>query len=92
MAEWFNFALYALQQIVSMVFNLDLGIGFSLGDFEIALLLIGVIATALVVKIGSAASNEVMGAKNYTERLDREWNKKAHPALRGHRRDINPNF
>lgn len=59
MVEWFNFALYALQQIVEMVFDLDVGLGFSLGDFEIALLLIGVIATALVVRIGSAASNEV---------------------------------
>lgn len=51
MTEWFEFSLYAIKKIVSMVFDLDIGIGFSLGDLEIALLLIGVIASALVVKV-----------------------------------------
>lgn len=87
MSDWFNFALYTLQKLVETVFDLDVGLGFSLGDLEVALLLIGIIATALVVKIGSFASSEVMGAKSYTERLDREWDRKAHFALRGHRRD-----
>lgn len=67
MADWFNFALYALQQIVQMVFSLDLGLGFSLGDFEVALLLIGLIATALIVKTGSSLSGEIGSAKNITK-------------------------
>lgn len=54
MADWFNFALYALQQIVNTVFNLDLGLGFTLGDFEVACLVIGLIATALIIKTGSS--------------------------------------
>lgn len=74
MLEWFEFSLFALQKLVEMVFNLDLGLGFSLGDFDVALLLIGIVATALIVKTGSAASTEVSGAKSYTEKLDREWN------------------
>lgn len=53
MTDWFNFALYALQQLVSTLFQLDNGLGFTLGDIEIALLVIGIVATALVVKIGS---------------------------------------
>lgn len=51
MSEWFEFALFSIQKIVEMVFSLDLGLGFSLGDFEVALLLIGIVATALVVKV-----------------------------------------
>lgn len=54
MVDWFNFALYALQQLVSMMFGLDLGLNFSLGDFEVALLVIGMIATALIIKTGSS--------------------------------------
>lgn len=50
MMEWFNFALYAIQQIVAKVFILDLGLGFSLGDLDIALLLIGIVAGALIIK------------------------------------------
>lgn len=53
MADWFNFALYALQQLVSTLFQLDTGLGFTLGDVEIALLVIGIVATALIVRIGS---------------------------------------
>lgn len=62
MADWFEFALYALQHTVETVFQLDLGIGFSLGDIEVALLIIGIVATALVVRIGSAASYDVDAA------------------------------
>lgn len=54
MSEWFNFALYALSEIVSMIFRLDTGLGFSLGDFDVAALLIGLIASALVVKASSS--------------------------------------
>lgn len=69
MTEWFNFALYTLQKLIETVFNLDVGLGFSLGDLEVALLLIGVIAAALVVRIGSFSSREVMDAKRYTMRV-----------------------
>lgn len=62
MTEWFNFALYSLQKLVETVFDLDVGLGFSLGDLEVALLLIGVIASALIVRIGSFASSEVDAA------------------------------
>lgn len=71
MAAWFEFAIYVLQQLVSTVFSLDLGLGFSLGDLEVALLVIGIVATALVVKTGSAASSEVLNAKRYTEKVNR---------------------
>lgn len=71
MAAWFEFAIYVLQQLVSTVFSLDLGLGFTLGDLEVALLVIGIVATALVVKTGSAASQEVIGAKRYTEKVTR---------------------
>lgn len=74
MTDWFEFAITALQQIVSMVFDLDLGLGFTLGDFEVALLLIGVIATALVVKIGSQANNEIMAAKHISDRSNKHNN------------------
>lgn len=68
MTDWFNFALYTLQKLVETVFDLDVGLGFSLGDLEVALLLIGVIATALVVRIGSFSSREVMDAKHISMR------------------------
>lgn len=68
MTDWFNFALYTLQKLVETVFDLDVGLGFSLGDLEVALLLIGVIATALVVRIGSFSSREVMDAKSISMR------------------------
>ena len=68
MADWFEFALYALQHTVETVFGLDLGLGFSLGDVEVALLIIGIVATALVVRIGSAASHEVDAAHRINNR------------------------
>lgn len=73
MADWFNFSLYALQQIVTKVFSLDLGLGFTLGDFEVACLVIGLIATALIVKTGSFVSFNAhdFSRKNF-ERLDND--------------------
>ena len=50
MTAWFQFALDALVSLVSTVFSLDLGLGFSLGDIEIAFLLIGLVAVAFVAK------------------------------------------
>lgn len=70
MSEWFNFALYALKEIVKTVFNLDVGLGFSLGDFEIACLVIGLVATALIVKTGSFATFHTHDvSKSHFERL-----------------------
>lgn len=74
MAAWFNFALYALKTIVSTVFNLDLGLGFSLGDFEIACLVIGMIATALIIKTGSFASVNRDIGHNKSIKNDDSWN------------------
>lgn len=70
MTEWFNFSLYALQQIVTKVFSLNLGLGFTLGDFEVACLVIGMIATALIVKTGSFASFDAHDlSKRHFERI-----------------------
>lgn len=72
MADWFNFSLYALQQIVSKVFSLNLGLGFTLGDFEVACLVIGMIATALIIKTGSFASFETHDiSKKHFERISK---------------------
>lgn len=73
MIDWFNFSLYALQQIVTKVFSLDLGLGFTLGDFEVACLVIGMIATALIIKTGSFASfNAHDISKKHFERVDND--------------------
>lgn len=72
MADWFNFSLYALQQIVSKVFSLNLGLGFTLGDFEVACLVIGMIATALIIKTGSFAYFETHDiSKKHFERISK---------------------
>lgn len=55
MADWAQFSLYAVRNIVQTVFSLDCGNGWSLGDFDIACLIIGMVATALVIKTGSFA-------------------------------------
>lgn len=59
MLDWFNFALYALQQLVALVFQIDLGVGFTLGDLEIALMVIGIVASALIVKSRSRLGEPV---------------------------------
>ena len=51
MSAWFDFFLYAIRKCVTTVFSLDVGLGFSLGDLEVALLLIGIVAVALVIKV-----------------------------------------
>lgn len=70
MIDWFNFALYALRSLVNTFFSLDLGLGFSLGDFEISLLVIALVATALVIKTGSFASvSRSYYSNGYKEKL-----------------------
>lgn len=54
-ASWFEFFLYAVSKLVSTVFSLDTGLGFSFGDVDVALLLIGIVAAAFLVKTGSFA-------------------------------------
>lgn len=73
MADWFNFALYALRQIVSKVFTMDLGLGFTLGDFDVACLVIGLVGTALLVKTGSFVTFETHDySKKHFERVDND--------------------
>lgn len=86
MAAWFNFALYALKKIVSTVFNLDLGLGFSLGDFEIACLVIGMIATALIIKTGSFASISRSTVESDTMYVTRTTKNNGDVYLTGHER------
>ena len=59
MTSWFEFFLTAVKDIVVTVFKLDLGIGFSLGDLEIALLVIGIVASALVLKVSITAGGAI---------------------------------
>lgn len=61
MSEFFQFILYGLRSVVNLLFSMDLGLGFSLGDLDVALLVIGLIATALIVKTGSFASHFFLG-------------------------------
>lgn len=50
MAAMFSFYLYVIQKLVFLIMHIDLGLGFSFGDVEIALLLIGLVASAFVAK------------------------------------------
>ena len=56
MSEWFEFSLYAVKEFVLMVFNWDLDLGFSVGDFCLACSIIGIVVTALVVKSAHISS------------------------------------
>lgn len=51
MSEWFEFALYAVSKLVTTVFGWDIGLGFSLGDFWVASMVIGIIISALVLRV-----------------------------------------
>lgn len=55
MIQWFSFYLDMIRQLVTLVFSLETGLGFSLGDFEVSLFLICLIGTALIIKVGSSA-------------------------------------
>lgn len=59
MSAWFEFFLKAVKDIVETVFKLDLGFGFSLGDIEVALLVIGIVASALVLKVTNTAGGAI---------------------------------
>lgn len=64
MIAWFNAYLEMLVMLVNKVFSLDLGIGFSLGDIEIALMIIGIVASALVLKVQSGIKDIPMERPN----------------------------
>lgn len=71
MLDWANFFLYMISSAVSTLFNLDLGVGFSLGDAEVALFVIGIIASGFIVKLGSgfasAYSNHARNVINHED-------------------------
>lgn len=74
MAEWFEFYLTALKSLVSAVFSLDTGLGFSLGDIEVALLVIGVVASALIIKVVNSVGssiNDTVSEHNSAVKRDR---------------------
>lgn len=76
LADWFNFALYALSQIVTTVFQLDLGLGFSLGDFEVALMIIGLIASAFVIRFSYGVATSIANRPQSTDsRMDELYGK-----------------
>ena len=58
MNYWFKFALYGLKELVLMVFNWDLGLGFSVGDLLLASSVIGVVGSALIVKSAHISSGD----------------------------------
>lgn len=60
MVDWVSFFLYSIQKVVSTLFSLDTGVGFSLGDLQLSLLIIGLVASALVIRSGSAAQDAAM--------------------------------
>lgn len=50
MAEWINFLFYAVKEIVKMVFSWNIGLGFSLGDFFVAVSVVSIVVSALLIK------------------------------------------
>lgn len=50
MQAWVNFFIQSIQKLVTTLFSLDLGVGFSFGDLIIACLVIGLVGSALIVK------------------------------------------
>ena len=58
MSDWFEFALYVLTEIVGMVFDWNLDLGFSVGDLIVACAVIGVVVSALVVKSSHISSSD----------------------------------
>ena len=58
MADWFAFALHVLTEVVGMVFDWELDLGFSVGDLIVACAVIGVVVSALVVKSSRISSGD----------------------------------
>lgn len=51
MAAWFSFILEAVGTLVNTVFSLQLGLGFSLGDLMLALMVLTLISSAFLIRI-----------------------------------------
>ena len=64
MSDWANFFLYMISSAVSTLFGLDLGVGFSLGDAEVALFVIGLIASGFVIRVGYGISRNIVNHEN----------------------------
>lgn len=60
MVDWANFFLYMISSAVTTLFGLDLGVGFSLGDAEIALFVISLIASGFIIRVGYGISNNIV--------------------------------
>lgn len=65
MSDWFNFLFYAIQRFVATLGALDLGVGFSLLDIDVALLVIGVVGSALVIRATASAFHVSGSAGTY---------------------------
>lgn len=57
MAEWFDFYIYSIGRVVSTMFSLPTGLGFTYGHIDVALIVIGLVASALVLKFRNLNSD-----------------------------------
>lgn len=72
MADWSNFFLYMISEGVKTLFNLDLGVGFSLGDAEVSLFVIGLIASGFIIKIGYSIGNDMVRTSTDSYRMHQD--------------------
>lgn len=63
MAAWFEFFLYALRETVALYFSLDLGLGFSLGDFLVGCLVL-VVVSSLIIRSTSNLGGSRIGERD----------------------------
>lgn len=73
MREWLDFFIWSIGRLVSTMFSLPTGLGFSYGHLDLALIVIGIVAVALILKAqsanhdASAASRDTYKYKRYRE-------------------------
>ncbi|GEM_PF-7012881 len=53
MAEFFDFFLYLIRTMVTFMFSIDLGIGFTFGDAMVGITILSVLISALVIRYKS---------------------------------------
>ena len=51
MSDFLDFIIYSIQSIVNLLFSLSLGLGFTIGDLLVALLVTSVIGSALILRV-----------------------------------------
>lgn len=56
-ADWFNFMIYAIQQIISLLGGITLDLGFSVLEFMIAACVIGIVIHALLLRVGGSQND-----------------------------------